>query len=247
MELKDKMVVIIGSSSGIGQATAIRFAHEGAKVVINYKNNGEGADETLKQIKQSGGEGIVIQADVSNETNAKKLVEESIEEFGRVDILINNAGRYISGDEWDGSSKVWEETLQNCLLSVMNVSKYVAEHFQKQKSGIIVSISSRYSVSGQFDALAYSAAKAAIVNLTQSYAKLLAPFGRANCISPGAVKAGYWLRAPQTEIDELLTTIPLQDLASLEDIVEGILYLASERSRMVTGQNLIIDGGNTLR
>lgn len=247
MEFRDKVVIITGSSSGIGQAIAIRFAKEGAKVVINYKENKEGAEETLKQILNTGGEAIIVQADVSVENEANKLVTETVSHFGKLDVLINNAGRYIDGDEWNGTSEIWEKTLKHCLLSVMNVSKYAIEQFQKQKSGIIVSTSSRYSVAGQFDALAYSVSKAGIANLTQSYAKLLAPFGRANCISPGAVKTGYWLRAPQHELDEQYEIIPLKDLASLEDIVEGILFLATDKSKMMTGQNLIIDGGSTLR
>lgn len=247
MELKNKVVLITGSSSGIGQAAAVRFAKEGAKVVINYRENKQGAEDTLKQIQQSESEAIIIQADVSNEEEAKKLVTETVNHFGRLDILINNAGRYIDGDEWNGTSNIWEKTLKNCLVSVMNVSKYAIEQFQLQKSGVIVSIASKFAIAGREFELAYGASKAGIVNITNAYAKLLAPYGRANCISPGAVKTGYWLRAPQEELQEQYDTIPLGDLNSLEDVVEGILYFASDRSRIVTGENLIIDGGNTLK
>lgn len=112
---------------------------------------------------------------------------------------------------------------------------------------MIVNVASRFSFSGQFDALAYSAAKAGVVNITQSYAKLLAPFGRANAVSPGAVNTGYWLTAPKNELKETLSSIPLKKLLETEDVAKAILFLASDDARMITGHNLVVDGGYNLK
>jgi NAD(P)-dependent dehydrogenase (short-subunit alcohol dehydrogenase family) len=236
MDLKDKVVLITGASSGIGKATALLFAKEGAKVAISYKENKKGAEQVL-----------LLQAELTKEEDAKKLVEATLEKFGKLDILVNNAGRYISGDEWNGNADVWEESLKQNFISTLSVSKYAVEAMQKQKSGVIVNISSRYSVSGQFDAPAYAAAKAGIANLTQGYAKLMAPWGRANAVSPGAVRAGYWLRASEEELKENLSVTPLQKLVEPEDIAEAVVFLASDKAKMITGQNLLVDGGYTLK
>jgi len=123
----------------------------------------------------------------------------------------------------------------------MNTSKYATEIFQKQKSGIIVNIASRHGLSGQFDALAYSASKAGIVNITQAYAKLLAPFGKANSISPGPVRSGYWLRAPKEELEETISKMPGKRLIEPEEVASLVLSLSSDKSK-VTGQNISLGG-----
>lgn len=247
MELKDKVVLITGGSSGIGKATALLLAKEGAKVVISYKENKDGADEVASKIIALNTEVLLVQAELTKDEDAKKLVESTLEKFGRLDILVNNAGRYISGDEWNGSAEVWEESLKQNFVSTLSVSKYAIEAMQKQKSGVIVNISSRYSVSGQFDAPAYAAAKAGVANLTQGYAKLMAPWGRANAVSPGTVNAGYWLKAPKEELEENILATPLAKLVEPEDIAEAVVFLASDKSKMITGQNLLVDGGYTLK
>lgn len=231
---KNKIVLITGGSSGIGEVTALLFAKEGADVVITYKNNKEGADKVVNDIKQLGKRSIAIQADLINETDAKHIVEKTIQEFGQIDVLVNNAGRYIDGDEWNGSSDIWVKSLQQNLVSVMNVSKYVIEVFQKQKTGVMVNVSSRYSIDGQFDSISYSAAKAGVVNITQAYAKLLMPFGRVNAVSPGAVKVGYWLRAPQEELEAQ------GKLIEPEEVAQKILFLSSDDAKEINGQNISI-------
>lgn len=244
MILKGKVVLITGGSSGIGAATATLFAQEGARVAISYRENKTGADRLVTKINS---EVLVVQADLTQGEDVKNLVEKVVDHFGKIDILVNNAGRYIGGDEWNGNPDVWEKSLQQNLTSVMNVSKQVIAIMQKQKSGIIVNVASRHSVSGQSDALSYAAAKAGVVSITQAYAKLLAPFGRANAVSPGTVRAGYWLTASKKELDDNLATTPLGKLIEPEDIAEAILFLVSNKARMITGQNIIVDGGYTLK
>lgn len=247
MILKDKIAVITGASSGIGAATALLFAKEGANLVISYKENKSGADEIVSKINELSSQAFAFKADLTKDVEAKKLIEFALEKFGQIDIVVNNAGRYIEGDEWNGDSDVWEESIKQNLVSVMSVSKYAIEVMQKQKSGLIVNIASRHSVSGQYDALSYAASKAGVVNITQAFAKLLAPWGRANAISPGAVKAGYWLTAPKDELENNIAGVLMQKLIEPEDIAEAALFLASDRSQMITGQNILVDGGFTLK
>lgn len=229
----EKVILITGGSSGIGKSTVLLFASKGARVVFTYKSNKRGALEVLEQINQMS-EGIAIQADLVNEKDAKNVVENAMNRFGKIDVLINNAGRYIEGDEWNGSSEIFVKSLEQNLVSMMNVSKYVIPVFLENKYGNIVSVASRYSIDGQPEAIAYAAAKAGVVNITQAYAKLLSPFGRANCISPSAVQAGYWLNAPQEEIDDQ------NKLIDPEKVAEKIVFLASDEAVDVNAQNVLI-------
>jgi len=242
MKFKDQVVLITGSSRGIGKATALLFAKEGAKIIINYSKSEKEANEVCREIEKFS-EAIAIKCDVSKESQVKKMFEKIILTFGKINVLVNNAGIYIDGDEWNGSAEIWEETLRQNLISAMNTSKYASEIFQKQKKGIIVNISSRYSISGRYDSLAYSASKAGIISLTQSYSKLLSPFGRVNSISPGAVRAGYWIGAPKEEVDVNIASSPLKRLIEPEEIARIVLFLASEDSSTITGQNIMADGG----
>ena len=244
---KDKVAIITGSSSGIGAETALAFAKEGANVVVTYKENKVGADEVARKIKEIGGEVLVVQADLINESDAKNVVEKTMQELGKIDVLVNNAGRYIDGDEWDGGAEIWTKSLQQNLVSVMNMSKYAIEIFQKQNSGVIVNIASRYAAQGQYDAISYAAAKAGVVNITQAYAKLLAPFGRANAVSPGAVSTGYWLSAPKEELNATIAQVPLGKLVEPKDVAETVLLLASDKASYITGQNMFVDGGYNLK
>ncbi len=243
MEFTDKVVLVTGSSSGIGAATATMFAKAGAKVVINYKSNESGAQNVYQKIATAGGDSVIIHADVSKEAEAQKLISATIDKYGKLDILVNNAGSYFNEDEWNGSSLAWQETISANLYSTLNCSKYACEHFINKQTGIIINIASRYAFSSQYDAIAYSAAKAGIVNITQAYAKLLAPFGRANSVSPGLTKAGYWMTAPTEELMENIKQIRLKTAAEADDISESVIFLASDRARMITGQNITVDGG----
>lgn len=239
MKLKNKVVLITGSSKGIGRAMALLFAKQGAKIIVNYNKSEKEAINVVREINKIS-EAIEVKADVSEESQVKKMFEILIKKFGRLDILINNAGSYIEGDEWNGSSDIWKKTLENNLISVMNVSKYAGDIFQKQRSGVIINIASRYSVSGQFDSLAYAASKAGIVNVTQAYAKLLSPFGKVNAISPGPVKSGYWLRAPKEELEQVIAKTPKKRLAKPEEIAKEVLSLVLDDSS-INGQNIILE------
>jgi len=239
---KDKVIIVTGASSGIGAEIALVFAGEGANLIITYKDNKSGAEEIASKIIEVGGRSLIIRADLTNELDAENIIKEAKLKYGKIDVLVNNAGRYIDGDEWNGNSEIWTKSLLQNLVSVMNVSKYAIEIFQQQKSGVIVNISSRYSTDGQYDALAYAAAKAGVANITQAYAKLLAPYGRVNAVSPGAVNTGYWLRAPKEELEKNLANIPSGRLVEPREVAEKVLFLASDESLHINGQNIFVDG-----
>jgi NAD(P)-dependent dehydrogenase (short-subunit alcohol dehydrogenase family) len=123
---------------------------------------------------------------------------------------------------------------------MMNISKYVIEIFQRQKSGVMVNVASRHGLNGQYDSISYAAAKAGVINITQAYAKLLSPFGRVNSVSPSATNAGYWLTAPKKEIEETLADRPNHKFVEPETIAKKIVFLASDEAREINGQNFQI-------
>lgn len=239
---KNKVILITGGSSGIGKTAALLFAEKGADVVITYKNNKKGAEDVVSEILKIGRKSLAIKADLSEDQNAEQVTKEVIETFGKIDVLVNNAGRYIDGDEWNLESKTWIESLKQNLVSVMSMSKYVTKVFQKQKSGIIVNVASKHGVSGHADSISYGASKAGVINITQAYSKLLSPFGgRANSISPSAVEAGYWLTAPKEELEERLTRRPNHKLIEPRQVAEKIVFLASDGSKNINGENFLIE------
>ena len=238
-----KTILITGSSSGIGRAAALRFAEDGFNVIVNYLNNQNGAEEVVVEMQKMGAKAIAIKADVTKEDEVKKLTELSVKEFGTIDILVNNVGGYIDGDEWNGNLQTWKDTFEKNVISTLNVSKFVIPIFQKEQKGIIINLSSRLCVDGQTDSIAYASSKAAIVNITQTYAKLLAPFGRANSVAPGPVNTGYWLKAEKEEIDQNILMSPMKRFAEPSEIADLIFYLCSDSAKSITGQNIFIDGG----
>ncbi len=241
--LKDKVVLVTGGSSGIGKATVAAFAHEGAKVCFSYKTNQEGAQSVVTELGQAGSDIKVFQVDLTKDEEAKRLIDFTTSEFEHIDIVVNNAGRYMDGDVWDGEVDLWMKSLQQNLISAMSVCKYAISHMQSRNTGVIVNIASRHGLSGQHDALTYAASKAAIINSTQAYAKLMAPWGRANSVSPGAVRAGYWATAPQEELEENINGTLLESIVEPDDIANAVIFLSSNQSKMVTGHNLIVDAG----
>jgi NAD(P)-dependent dehydrogenase (short-subunit alcohol dehydrogenase family) len=240
--MKNKKVLITGGSSGIGAVTAILFAKNGADVAITYKSNKKGAKQTVKQIEDLGRRAIAIKADLSFDKDAKKLIKKVLSSFGVIDVLVNNAGRYVEGDEWNLNSKTWIKSIEQNLVSVMSVSKYAIEHFQKQKGGIIINVASQHGICGHADAISYGASKAGVINITQAYSELLASFGgRVNSVSPSAVNTGYWLTAPKEELEKRLSRTLNHRLVEPIQVAEKILFLASEEAEGINGQNFIIE------
>jgi 3-oxoacyl-[acyl-carrier protein] reductase len=244
MRLKNKVAIITGSSRGIGRATALLFSSEGAKVVINYKKNRKLAKKVASSCL---GESLVVGADVSKEDEVKRLVGETVSAFGRVDILVNNAGEIIRPGDWQGDVEVWKQTLDVNLTSAWLMIKEAAPLMKKQKSGNIINLTSTVGLLGVAPVLAYSCAKNGIVALTKAFAKELAPEIRVNAVAPSNVMTDMTKGAGKKLIEVFRNQTPLKRIAEPEELAKAILFLASDEASYITGHNLVVDGGYSLK
>ncbi|OGK21958.1 hypothetical protein A2866_06090 [Candidatus Roizmanbacteria bacterium RIFCSPHIGHO2_01_FULL_39_8] len=244
MKLKNKVALITGASRGIGKTTALLFAQEGAKVIINYKSSKEKAEALAKKI---GKMALAVQADVSQEKDVERLIKEAVDRFEKIDILINNAGEIIRPGDWRGNEKTWQKTVDINLTSIWLMIRQVAPIMQKQNGGNIVNLTSTVGILGVAPVLAYSAAKGGVISLTKAFAKELAPSIRVNAVAPSNVKTDMTRGAGQELIDRFKRITPLQRIAEPEELAKAILFLASEDSSYVTGHVLVVDGGYSLK
>lgn len=247
MKIQNKVVVVTGSSSNIGEATAKLFASEGAKVVINCKSNEEGAKRVVEEIKAKGGEAFYIKADLADEEEVKTLFDEVVKKYKTVDILVNNAGHGHDKDIFEATKEDWYKAIDDCLITAVLCSKYAGKIMLEKKSGVILNTSSIRGVSyaGREGLIAYSAAKAALINFTTTLAKRLAPTVRVNAIAPGFVYKPMYDKFPAELRDKLLGATLLKRYNTVDEIAEGFLYLA--KADGVTGEVLNIDGGFLLK
>ncbi len=242
MKLKDQVAIITGSSRGIGRATALLFGKEGAKVVVNYKSEKAKAEEVAKEI---GGGAIVVGADVTKEAEVKRLVDETIKAFGRIDILVNNAGEIVRPGDWNSSMETWQRTIGANLTSAWLVTKSVVPFMQKP--GAIVNLTSTVGLLGSQYVLAYSCAKNAIVALTKSFAKELAPDIRVNAVAPSNVMTDMTKAAGEELIERMKQNTLLKRIAKPEELARAILFLVSDDASYITGEVLVVDGGYSLK
>lgn len=245
MKLKNKVAIITGSSRGIGKATAILFAKEGAEVVINCKDQTEEAKKVVNYIGKN--KAIFIQADVSKEEDVKRLVSETIKKFGKIDILVNNAGVIFREGDWKSNEDIWHTTIDINLTSAWLMIREVAPIMKKNGSGSIVNISSIYGFLGVASMLAYSSAKGGIITLTKAFAKELAPNIRINAVAPGNVMTDMTKEAGDKVIKFFEQQTPLRRSAKPDEIAKAVLFLASNDASFITGELLIVDGGYSLR
>jgi len=244
MILKNKIALITGSSRGIGNATALLFAKEGAKVVINYLSSEKEAISVVEEIKKIGSEAIAIKCDVSQEDQVKEMVQKTISKFGKLDILVNNAGVVFDVPFFKKSVEQWKRTLDVNLLGTFLCSKYVSIHMLKNNYGKIVNVS---SINGLTffspDSMDYDASKAGIIVLTKNLAKELAPNIQVNSVAPGWVYTDMNKDLPMDFIENEKNNIPLKRFAKPEEIAKSILFLVSDDTSYITGTVLKVDGG----
>jgi len=249
MRLKDKVALITGGTSGIGTATAVRFAQEGAKVVITGRNSERG-EQVLEDIVGSGGEGMFIRSDVCLADDCRNAVDKTLERFGKIDVLFNNAGVFHPKTIPDCTEEEWDETIDSSLKGAFLMSKYTLPSMIKQGSGSIIHTSSGWGVLGGDKAAAYCAAKGGLIVMAKAMAIDHGPDGiRVNCVCPGDVltpmlhddakKRGMdWDDYAAGGADR-----PLGRIGTVDEIADAVLFLASDESSFVTGEALVVDGG----
>jgi len=251
MRLKDKIALVTGSSRGIGRATALLFAREGANVIVNYVSNRKEAEDVSQEIRNMGRKSIAVKADVSNREEVRCMVKQIIDVFGRIDILVNNAAIICKPTNiLNATKEEWERLLNVNLLGAYFCVQEVAPYMIRQKYGKIVNISSNAALGTTFSAhIAYDASKAAIVNLTKRLAFELGPYGiTVNSVAPGMTKTEMiGVGRNEEEIRKLIEdrakTTSLGRLAEPYEIANVVLFLSSDESSYVTGQVIVVDGG----
>ncbi len=242
MKLKNKVALITGSSKGIGRATALLFAEEGANIVVNYSKSEKEANKVIDEIKKLGSDAICIKCDVSDENQVKKMIEQTTKKFGKIDILVNNAGVVFDVPFKERTVEQWKRTLDVNLIGVFLCCKYVAPHMPK--GGRIVNISSTSGVNSfSPDSMDYAASKAGVIILTRALAKELAPNILVNSVAPGWVDTAMNKDLPKDFVEEETKNIYLKRFAQPEEIAKAVLFLASDDASYITGITLIVDGG----
>lgn len=244
MELKDKVCVITGSSRGIGKAIAVEFAKLGAKVIINASCESERALNTLEEIKALGAECGIAYADVSKPESAKELIEKAVEKFGRIDVLVNNAGITRDTLMLRMSEEDWDKVMDVNLKGPFNCIKAVSRLMMKQKCGSIINITSVVGIIGNPGQANYSASKAGLIGLTKTTAKEFAKKGiRCNAVAPGFIESEMTDVLSDEVKNGYLENVPLGRFGKGEDVAKLCAFLASDSSGYITGQVIDVDGG----
>jgi NAD(P)-dependent dehydrogenase (short-subunit alcohol dehydrogenase family) len=249
--LSDKVAIVTGATSGIGAATALLFAQEGANVVLTGRRASLGS-EVEARCRQTGAQCVFVEADHTREADCQRVVATTLAEFQRIDVLFNNAGIVSPGTADTTSEALWQTTLDINVTAVWRMCKLVIPHMRKRKSGTIVNNASYWSVVGGENALPYVTSKGAVAQMTKAMALDHAREGiRVNAVCPGGTFVDRWAGRfqdkadPEGAIKEASAHIPMQRFASPEEIARAVLFLATDESSYVTGHLLLVDGGNT--
>ena len=251
MRLQDKVALITGGTSGIGQATAILFAKEGAKIAVTGRKETRG-NVVTEQITKNGGHAIFIPADVRKNSDCQLAVDEILRDFGRIDILFNNAGVFYPHTTLECSEEEWDEQIDINLKGTFLMSKAVLPHMIQQRGGVIINNSSGWGIVGGDAAVAYCASKGGVVLLTKAMAIDHGRQGiRVNCICPGDVDTPMLpedARMRGMKWEDYLAGCanrPLGRIGTADEIAKAALFLASDDSSFMTGAALVVDGGGT--
>lgn len=249
MKLDGRVAIITGGNSGIGKATALLFAREGAKVVVAGRNAARGR-AVVDEIKKSGGDAIFVRTDVAKTAQVKALVEKTVSRYDRVDVLFNNAALSPIGNVLTTPEKVWRAVIDTNINGTFLCTRYVLPHMLKQKGGVIINTGSINSLMAMKDEAAYDASKGGVLMLTRATALDFAKDNiRANCICPGAIETPM-LRDlfgqapnPKEAEAEMVRKHALGRIGTPEEVARVALFLASEDSSFVTGTAIAVDGG----
>ena len=246
--LKNKIAVITGASSGIGAGIAESFVSEGADIVINYRMSQSDAEAVLEKNKSFGRKISLIQADVSSKSDINHLIQSTLDEFGRIDIWVNNAGADIltgKGASADVDEKL-EQLIQTDLKGTINTCWLVSEIMKKQGHGVIVNMGWDLSIHGfkGINPQIFAASKSAVLGFTRAFAKTVGPQIRVNMVSPGWIVTAFAEKNLESPFyQERLSEIPLGRFGSPEDIAEAVVFLSSDESSYIAGESININGG----
>lgn len=245
MKLKDKVAIVTGASAGIGKATAELFVKEGAKVVLTDIKEAEGQ----KVASEFGSEAIFIKHDVAKEEDWIHVVNTTIDKFGKIDILVNNAGVYYISPLAEITLEKWNWLMSINVTGVFLGMKHVLPHMAKNKKGSVINLSSIAGLGGAPGHALYGASKGAVRIMTKDVATEYGPFNvRVNSVHPSYIKtamASYGAETAHTSIDELGKDYPLRRIGNPEEVAATCLFLASDDSSFITGQEIVVDGGVT--
>lgn len=244
MLLANKIALITGAGSGIGQATAHRFAREGAKVVV-VDVNVEGGQATVDAVRATGGDSVFIQADVGKMEQVRAMIDAAYQHYGRLDIIHSNAAASIGGTAPEISEANWDWTIAVCLKATWMIAHCAVPRMLADGGGVMIITGSVHSIRGYANASAYQAAKGGVLALTRSLAIDHAPTLRVNAILPGAVETGLWKDVTPEQRQQIAQHCILRRNGQPEDIANVALFLASDLSAYMTGTYVVVDGGLT--
>jgi 3-oxoacyl-[acyl-carrier protein] reductase len=244
LDLKGKNAIVTGGSIGIGSSIVLELAKAGANVAFNYRKHKEEADKLLTEITKLGRKGLVIQADVSKYADADRMVKEAVKEFGKLDILINNAGINQDAVIWKMSEEQWDNVISVNLKGYFNYVRAITPLFKEQQSGKIINITSINGLRGKFGQSNYSASKAGIIGLTKSIARELGKYNiNVNAVAPGLIETDMVKSAPEEVRQKALGEIVLGRIGKPEEVAQVVVFLCTDYARHITGEVIKVDGG----
>ncbi len=243
MSIKGKVTIITGAGSGIGKGTALMFGREGAKVVVADVNE-KGGGETANEIMQNGGEAFFAKLDVSNREQIKNVVQETLNKYGKIDVLINNAGIIQDALVVKMTEEQWDRVLSINLKGPFNCIQAVVGTMIEHGGGVIINVSSIVGLYGNIGQTNYAAAKAGLIGMTKTLAKELGKKGiRVNAIAPGFILTPMTASIPEKILEMMKEKTPLKRLGLPEDIANTLLFLASDEASFINGTVISVDGG----
>lgn len=240
----NKTALITGATRGIGKQIALTLAQNGYDIAINYRKENDALKETKKEIEEKGVKCLTVQGDVSNFEDCERFVKEIIEEYGKIDVLVNNAGITKDTLLMRMKKEDFEDVIDTNLVGTFNVTKNVITHMLKARSGRIINISSVVGVAGNAGQTNYSASKAGIIGFTKSLAKEVASRGiLVNAVAPGFIETGMTDVLKEDIKEEIAKSIPLKRIGTTQDVANLVKFLVAEDSSYITGQVINVDGG----
>jgi len=245
LELKDKVALVVGATGGIGKFLSLFLARNGAKLIIHYYKNAVGAENLVKEIKKYGIEASMIQGDITKGQDCKTIVRECINKFKKIDILVNSLGYWPEKDFRNSSKEQWNKTINVNLTSIFLITREVIPYMIQQRNGSIINIGSECawlgSTAGRAD---YAAAKAGLAAFSKTVAKQVAKFNiRVNVVAPGIIYTEMSKHEIERKYNTYINRIPLGYIGTPEDVAEAVVFLASQKSRYITGSTIHVNGG----